>query len=33
LKVIVITGERRAPALPDVPVFSEAGLPGINAQG
>ena len=33
LKAIAITGEARAPALPDVPTFSEAGLPGFHAEG
>lgn len=33
LKAIAITGDNRAPALPDVPTFSEAGLPGFHAEG
>jgi tripartite-type tricarboxylate transporter receptor subunit TctC len=33
LKAIAITGEQRALALPDVPTFSEAGLPGFHAEG
>jgi tripartite-type tricarboxylate transporter receptor subunit TctC len=30
LKPIAISGERRLPALPDVPTFAQAGLPGLN---
>ena len=33
LKAIAITGDGRAPALPDVPTFSEAGLQGFNPAG
>ncbi len=33
LKAIAITGDNRAPALPEVPTFSEAGLPGFRAEG
>ncbi len=33
LKAIAITGDSRAPALPDVPTFAEAGLPGFHAGG
>jgi tripartite-type tricarboxylate transporter receptor subunit TctC len=33
LKAIAITGDSRAPALPEVPTFSEAGLPGFHSQG
>ena len=33
LKAIAITGDQRAPALPEVPTFSEAGLPGFNTGG
>ena len=33
LKAIAITGDNRAPALPEVPTFSEAGLPGFHAEG
>jgi tripartite-type tricarboxylate transporter receptor subunit TctC len=33
LKAIAITGDGRAPALPEVPTFSEAGLPGFHSQG
>ena len=33
LKAIAITGDNRAPALPDVPTFSEAGLPGFRVEG
>ena len=32
LKVIAITGETRLPALPQVPGFTEAGLPGFEAR-
>lgn len=30
IKPIAITGEKRSSALPQVPTFTEAGLPGIN---
>ncbi len=33
LRAIAITGDSRAPALPDVPTFTEAGLPGFQAGG
>jgi tripartite-type tricarboxylate transporter receptor subunit TctC len=33
LKPIAISGDGRAPALPDVPNFAEAGLPGFRAEG
>ena len=33
LKAIAITGDNRAPALPEVPTFSEVGLPGFRAEG
>ena len=33
LRAIAITGEGRAPALPEVPTFAEAGLPGFHAGG
>jgi len=33
LKAIAITGETRLPVLPQVPTFSESGLPGFNAMG
>ena len=33
LKAIAITGDSRAPALPEVPTFGEAGLSGFNSQG
>lgn len=31
LKAIAISGETRLPALPDVPTFTESGLPGFDA--
>jgi tripartite-type tricarboxylate transporter receptor subunit TctC len=31
LKAIAVSGEKRLPALREVPTFSEAGLPGFNA--
>jgi len=33
LKAYAITGQRRNPALPDVPTFAEAGLPSYDATG
>jgi tripartite-type tricarboxylate transporter receptor subunit TctC len=33
LKAFAITGDSRAPALPEVPTFAEAGLPGFRADG
>jgi len=33
LKALAVSGDRRAPALPDVPTASEAGLPGFVQQG
>ena len=33
LKAIAISGEKRFSGLPNVPTFSEAGLPGIEAKG
>jgi tripartite-type tricarboxylate transporter receptor subunit TctC len=33
LKALAISGDSRAPALPDVPTFSEAGLPGFRPEG
>jgi tripartite-type tricarboxylate transporter receptor subunit TctC len=33
LKALAITGDGRAPALPDVPTFKEAGLPGFHTEG
>jgi tripartite-type tricarboxylate transporter receptor subunit TctC len=33
LKAIAITGEARSPALPQVPTFAEAGLPGYGLAG
>jgi tripartite-type tricarboxylate transporter receptor subunit TctC len=33
LKALAITGDSRAPALPDVPTFKEAGLPGFHTEG
>jgi tripartite-type tricarboxylate transporter receptor subunit TctC len=32
LIALAVTGERRNPALPDVPTFTEQGLPGIEAS-
>ena len=32
LKAIAITGESRFPALPQVPTFTEAGLPGLDVK-
>jgi len=32
LKAIAITGESRAPTLPTVPTFKEAGLPGMDVK-
>ena len=33
LKAFAITGDSRAPALPEVPTFGEAGLPAFRADG
>jgi tripartite-type tricarboxylate transporter receptor subunit TctC len=33
LKAIAITGDARLPALPQVPTFSEVGLPGYGLTG
>ena len=33
LRAIAITGDTRAPALPEVPTFNEAGLPGFHTEG
>jgi len=33
IKALGITGQSRAPGLPDVPTFSEAGLPGLDEIG
>jgi len=32
LKALAITGEKRKPALPQVPTFTEAGLPGFEVR-
>jgi tripartite-type tricarboxylate transporter receptor subunit TctC len=32
LRALAVTGDRRAPALPDVPTFAEAGLPNVTAS-
>jgi tripartite-type tricarboxylate transporter receptor subunit TctC len=32
LKALAITGQSRAPALPQVPTFSESGLPGFDIK-
>ena len=32
LKVLLTSGEKRNPALPDVPTFREAGLPSLPAK-
>lgn len=33
LKAIAVTGKQRLAALPDVPTFDEAGVPGVDALG
>lgn len=33
VKALAITGDQRYPAVPNVPTFKEAGLPGFNAKG
>ncbi|WP_237380902.1 tripartite tricarboxylate transporter substrate binding protein [Cupriavidus sp. SW-Y-13] len=30
VRLLAVTGEKRSPLLPDVPTFSEAGVPGLN---
>jgi tripartite-type tricarboxylate transporter receptor subunit TctC len=32
LRVLALTGDKRNPALPNVPTFAEAGLAGVNAE-
>ena len=32
LRALAVTGPRRAPQLPDVPTFTEAGLPGVDTM-
>jgi len=32
VRILALTSERRAPILPDVPTFEEAGFSGMNAQ-
>jgi len=32
LRAIAVTGEARVPALPQVPTFTEAGLPGLDVK-
>jgi tripartite-type tricarboxylate transporter receptor subunit TctC len=32
LKALAVTGDKRNDALPDVPTFSEAGLPGVDSS-
>jgi tripartite-type tricarboxylate transporter receptor subunit TctC len=33
LRAIAVTGERRMPAIPDVPTLAQAGLPGVTITG
>ncbi|MGG5809415.1 Bug family tripartite tricarboxylate transporter substrate binding protein [Falsiroseomonas sp. CW058] len=33
LRAIAVTGDRRMPAIPDVPTLAEAGLPGVSITG
>ncbi len=32
LRALAVTGEKRSPAMPDVPTFKELGLAGVNAS-
>jgi tripartite-type tricarboxylate transporter receptor subunit TctC len=32
LRALAIAARQRHPALPDVPTFAEAGLPGVDAE-
>jgi tripartite-type tricarboxylate transporter receptor subunit TctC len=33
LRAIAVTGDRRMPAIPDVPTLAQAGLPGVSITG